>query len=711
MKNSAWTLRTIACRYALALGSLFTSHGVQATTLYVDGGCPSSGSGTALTCGASGPFKTLSEGISAMNAGDTLNIRGPHGVFDGVYTEYVGVWGTTSDAYAGDSLACTAAAPCVVQGCPANACGADETPTISGLVRRTDWTETSSGSGVWYRIMEQRSEPLPTYHFTDDFGPGQILQGDAKAHLQYDTSTSPTEGHFNYDSATHRVYVNPTGTGNPNVDTKLWVPDHKALLVAIANPNVCPTASQTCKGVNYVTFRRLAFEGSRHTGIEVNTGTSEVGAGTAGWNLTFDNVTIRHVPSYGMVGSNFKNLTVSNTTVEYVGRGVQLTDETPSTVINSWGVRLFHLDGAQFSNLTVQHLGGARLNGQGCPWCDAPWNDQTSNATGGFGNAIDIKQSRNVTVNNYACSDTSFLCMQNDVTHDADYVGLRFRTCRVGMLVREFTPDAGVSSVCPCTRNYNVSIHESTIDNCGFNDTGAITVTPMSALNAADFGMKIYNNFVTRSAYAAIAVNTADRVSILNNSIWGGRSPLGYTGFGWNTPNDGIKLLNTVSNLDVRNNIIKDVEGDALEVHANSAGGTFDYDDILNTTTSCAQDSSPGTVRWGVTGYDGNFNVSRGGTCYTSLASFRGAQPAKEPHGISLNPSFANTAAASPDLHVQAGSPMVDAGVSLSSVFTIDIDRQARPQGAAWDIGGDEYGGAEAIPSAPTLLEAVPLAP
>ena len=43
----------------------------------------------------------------------------------------------------------------------------------------------------------------------------------------------------------------------------------------------------------------------------------------------------------------------------------------------------------------------------------------------------------------------------------------------------------------------------------------------------------------------------------------------------------------------------------------------------------------------------------------------------------------------STDLHLKAGSPAVDRGISLSPGLT-DIDGQCRPVGQGWDIGADE---------------------
>ncbi len=57
-----------------------------------------------------------------------------------------------------------------------------------------------------------------------------------------------------------------------------------------------------------------------------------------------------------------------------------------------------------------------------------------------------------------------------------------------------------------------------------------------------------------------------------------------------------------------------------------------------------------------------------------------GADPAKE--FVSL--------AGPVDLHSRPGADAIDAGIPLSGRFSDDIDRDARPQGTAWDIGGDE---------------------
>lgn len=65
----------------------------MAATYYVDGDTTcAAGNGTSITCGANGPKRTIAEGIALMSpaGGDTLNVRGAHGSFNGVYRDLGG---------------------------------------------------------------------------------------------------------------------------------------------------------------------------------------------------------------------------------------------------------------------------------------------------------------------------------------------------------------------------------------------------------------------------------------------------------------------------------------------------------------------------------------------------------------------------------------------------------------------------------------------
>jgi hypothetical protein len=60
------------------------------------------------------------------------------------------------------------------------------------------------------------------------------------------------------------------------------------------------------------------------------------------------------------------------------------------------------------------------------------------------------------------------------------------------------------------------------------------------------------------------------------------------------------------------------------------------------------------------------------------------------------------------DLHLQSGDTCAkDAGVSTAAI-TKDYDSDARPQGAGWDIGADEFRSGSVV-AAPVLLDVTPL--
>jgi hypothetical protein len=70
---------------------------------------------------------------------------------------------------------------------------------------------------------------------------------------------------------------------------------------------------------------------------------------------------------------------------------------------------------------------------------------------------------------------------------------------------------------------------------------------------------------------------------------------------------------------------------------------------------------------------------------------------------VNGNPLFTNSAAG--DFTLQAGSGAIDAGMTLSNMFTIDIRGTVRPSGNGYDIGAYEFG--KVAPKAPSGLRIV----
>src|SRR5262249_2053704 len=77
---------------------------------------------------------------------------------------------------------------------------------------------------------------------------------------------------------------------------------------------------------------------------------------------------------------------------------------------------------------------------------------------------------------------------------------------------------------------------------------------------------------------------------------------------------------------------------------------------------------------------------------YDTPVTAGGATLADDGGNQTLAPTFANAAAG--DFHEAAGSPTIDQGTStdpLGLLGSAEVDNQARVQGAATDIGADEF--------------------
>jgi hypothetical protein len=91
-------------------------------------------------------------------------------------------------------------------------------------------------------------------------------------------------------------------------------------------------------------------------------------------------------------------------------------------------------------------------------------------------------------------------------------------------------------------------------------------------------------------------------------------------------------------------------------------------------------------------------NVVRNNIFYK--ASIQQNGPNTISNTLTFNPNFVNAGAG--DFHLQAGSPAIDAGMTVSGVTT-DFDKRPRPQGGPSAIGAYEYTGSAPRPlSAPT---------
>lgn len=136
---------------------------------------------------------------------------------------------------------------------------------------------------------------------------------------------------------------------------------------------------------------------------------------------------------------------------------------------------------------------------------------------------------------------------------------------------------------------------------------------------------------------------------------------------------DGIILWMALSGVDIKNNILYQNGHWAIGTYA-ATGSGVNVDHNL-----CF-----GNVY-------GNYSFTDGGsTCSYALGTT-----------VNTDPLFANGAASTFDAHLNSGSPAIQAGLNLSSVFTTDLAGAARSASGAWDLG--TYVSSSAANQPPTI--------
>jgi hypothetical protein len=187
----------------------------------------------------------------------------------------------------------------------------------------------------------------------------------------------------------------------------------------------------------------------------------------------------------------------------------------------------------------------------------------------------------------------------------------------------------------------------------------------------ATSNITVRNNFVYRNTQVGIAIGGYDELRgstencvIVNNTLY-----KNYTQADW-----GAELY---VQFDTRNNIIKNniffATSDRRFIESWSpvmTDNTVDYNLYFT-----AGGGRKGTWIWK--------NVT-----YTTFSAYQNAS-GNDANGLAgVDPLLVNLT--TPNLHLQAASPVIDRGQNLAASGTLDIDGQPRIQGAAIDIGADE---------------------
>ena len=246
--------------------------------------------------------------------------------------------------------------------------------------------------------------------------------------------------------------------------------------------------------------------------------------------------------------------------------------------------------------------------------------------------------------------DIAFLVNASNAAHDIAVKGCMFD--QIGQHATSIT--TGMDGVYVSQGNYNM-----TFDGNVFHDIGRVTAGSTYPFNDHALYLHSTNTMVMNNVFYGFVAG------------WGVQTALGFGGvianntFAFTSPNDGgqVMLWDVDSNVSVENNIFYNPP---LGVALNSYSFT---------PASCTL----------------SHNLVYGGT-------LGGISACTASNTVVANPNFVN--AAGDNFQLQAGSPAIDAGVTVSGVST-DYNGVSRPQGSAFDIGAFEF--ATATDQAPVI--------
>jgi parallel beta-helix repeat protein len=204
-------------------------------------------------------------------------------------------------------------------------------------------------------------------------------------------------------------------------------------------------------------------------------------------------------------------------------------------------------------------------------------------------------------------------------------------------------------------------IENNEIDHCGGFGIHQYDIENGSSRNV------IRNNIIHDNGQAGILYAAAGSDNLLYNNIFYGNANRDANWAGVN-----VGIYGPSNNNKVYNNTLYGNAGTCIRVGGNSDGpnGTI----VQN--NNCSANGSDTIGRSNDTGTVADHNFCQGAGCsvYTS------------------NPATVFVNAPGADFHLQSGSPAIDVGVNLQTIFSTDIAGAARGTGSGWDVGAYEFG-------------------
>jgi len=214
--------------------------------------------------------------------------------------------------------------------------------------------------------------------------------------------------------------------------------------------------------------------------------------------------------------------------------------------------------------------------------------------------------------------------------------------------------------------SYDLHIHDNIIHDTQCDGIVMTTVDPSQGT------VELYNNLIYN---AGTGPANAENTGVWNCMTIEGYDPNGYG------PGSGV--------VEVYNNTMYDC-GNWTSPPYSQSQGMFLWANEGNTNKSLrlrnnilyASTLSPYCDDLVCDGVTGSNNIFYGAGAPPSNPNLTGS--------LNVDPKLTNLSLASPDFHLQAKSPAIDAGVTISGLAT-DFDGVTRPQGSAFDIGAYEY--------------------
>jgi len=287
--------------------------------------------------------------------------------------------------------------------------------------------------------------------------------------------------------------------------------------------------------------------------------------------------------------------------------------------------------------------------------------------------------------------NVEFFTVSNNVVHDNDNIGIDFIGWE-GECSGCGDDDRARDGTCVGNTVYNIDSkgnpaygNDRSADGI-YVDGGTRITIEKNVVHHANIGIElasehkgkdtsyitVRNNFVYNCHVAGIAIGGYDKqrgytegCNIVNNTLYHNDTDHTYSG-------------ELYVQFDTRNNVIKN---NILYADSQNVLVTNDYTENTGNEMDYNIYYSPG----GANGSEWQWKKQD----YSSFSAWQSGT-GNDAHGMFVNPQLVNPA--SGDLHIQSGSPAINAGANLSSdvIGTEDIDGDARIQGGTVDIGADE---------------------